>query len=90
VGVLKTVIALIGMKDQKSHNDSTALIRAVRGGHYDIVRWLLNCGVDVNARDSAGWTALTIANQIGYIHTDIAELLFSWDATQNVREVKIV
>jgi ankyrin repeat protein len=51
----------------------TALIKAVRGRHNDIVRLLLERGADRDQTDSAGATALDIAQSSGW--TDTVALL---------------
>merc|ERR1712107_818385 len=39
----------------------TALHNAICAGHYDIVKFLVEFGCDVNAQDSDGWTPLHCA-----------------------------
>jgi ankyrin repeat protein len=48
---------------------------AASEGHTDIVRALIDAGVDVNAKDNYGPTALEVAALNG--HTDIVDLLKS-------------
>ncbi|KAI8989477.1 26S proteasome non-ATPase regulatory subunit 10-like protein [Pilobolus umbonatus] len=50
-----------------------ALHWASSGGHVDIVVYLLNKGVSINAQDDAGWTPLMIAVSAG--HTDVVRTL---------------
>jgi receptor-interacting serine/threonine-protein kinase 4 len=44
-----------------SVNGETVLQRATLGNHADIVRLLLDCGVNINARDNHGYTAVLVA-----------------------------
>ena len=43
------------------------LMKAAVGGHLDVVRFLLDRGADVNARNESGDTALTWAVRGGHI-----------------------
>lgn len=45
----------------QNENDITALMRAVRDGEFNKVKTLLKQGVDLEAKDSWGWTALIYA-----------------------------
>ncbi|XP_067830992.1 relA-associated inhibitor isoform X2 [Heptranchias perlo] len=51
------------MNDPSQSNDEgiTGLHNAVCGGHYNVVEFLVNFGVKVNAPDSHGWTPLHCA-----------------------------
>ena len=59
---------------------------ASSNGHSDVVRLLLEQGVDVNARDMWGSTALQLATSRG--HNEIAKLILAHDgdATSRVRD----
>ena len=57
----------------KSENREIALIKAAKKGQSYTVRALLEVGVDVNAENRRGWTALMMATWKG--HTEIANLL---------------
>ncbi len=48
---------------------SNRLILVSRYGHDDVVEFLLNSRVDVNARDDAGYTALIAAAEGGHLNT---------------------
>jgi len=54
------------------------------GGHYDIVLVLLRTGVDVNARDLRGRTALTWAMRADY--SGIVRLLKKAGAKEQLKE----
>ena len=60
-------------------DDDTPLIVAAYYGYRDVVKLLLEQGVDVNARDSLGKTALYWARWANY--RKIAKLLRSYGAT---------
>jgi uncharacterized protein len=74
VGVLESVVLLaeagaeIDARDR--HFDQTALMFAVRAGHYDIARYLLDQDADPNARTSIGetpnWTAPNSQRGFGF------------------------
>jgi len=59
------------------------LRRAAAYGHLNLVKALLDCGTDVDARDRDGWTALRWAAQRG--HTRVAEILINRGAAVKVR-----
>ncbi|MBZ0155444.1 MAG: ankyrin repeat domain-containing protein [Alphaproteobacteria bacterium] len=61
----------------------TAMMRACRHGHTDIVRLLLEKGADVNKQDAFGDTALTYAACNGYM--DIVKLLLEHGAGTEIR-----
>ena len=60
------------------------LLWAVNGGNFEEVRRLLNAGVDVNARDNHGWTALIAAASIH--HLGLAEVLVEFGANLNAED----
>ena len=51
----------------------TALMWAIENGHLYVAKLLIQAGVDVNARDNYGWTALMRATSKG--HTEVVEVL---------------
>jgi len=55
-----------------------AIVLAAAEGHLETVRTLIGRGADVNAEDSAGWTALHAATRNG--HKDIVVLLLDHGA----------
>ena len=62
----------------------TALILATERGYIEIVKLLLDKGVDVNTRYNAGQTALMIASYQGYI--EIVRALIAKGADVNARD----
>lgn len=79
-GNLETVMLLVSRKvdvNAQDSNGATPLIAAAacpsEGTAYDVVRYLLSAGADVNARQKNGWSVLGIAR--GWNHQRIAELL---------------
>ena len=44
----------------------TPLIVAAENGHYDVIKFLVEMGSDVEARDGAGWTSLMYAVSLGH------------------------
>jgi ankyrin repeat protein len=51
--------------DLRDGNGQTALHRATENGHDEIIRILIENGIDVNARDVNGQTALHLASKNG-------------------------
>jgi uncharacterized protein len=73
-GALSEVVALVEANPRRLNavaafglDRRTPVILAAGGGHYEVVRWLLEKGANVNHRDKNGWTALFLASLIGYI-----------------------
>jgi len=46
---------------------NTALIEASKGGHLEVVEYLVDNGADVNVESEHGWTALLVASLDGHI-----------------------
>ncbi|XP_067875364.1 relA-associated inhibitor isoform X2 [Heterodontus francisci] len=59
--VVKQVVYEMNDPSQSNDEGITGLHNAVCGGHYDIVEFLVNFGVNINAPDSYGWTPLHCA-----------------------------
>lgn len=55
----------VNTKHSDGYTDSTALMAAVLSGKGDIVNALIKAGVDVNAKDLSGATALQYAHRTG-------------------------
>ena len=72
---LKYLIAkkLYGGMDIDDISLQEQFFQAAKNGNYEIVKSLMFEGVDVNAKDSDGWTALMYAAQQG--HVEIVNLL---------------
>ncbi|XP_043536773.1 relA-associated inhibitor isoform X1 [Chiloscyllium plagiosum] len=59
--VVKRVVFEMDDPSQSNDEGITGLHNAVCGGHYDIVEFLVNFGVNINAADGYGWTPLHCA-----------------------------
>ncbi|XP_041035032.1 relA-associated inhibitor isoform X2 [Carcharodon carcharias] len=59
--VVKRVVYEMNDPSQPNDEGITGLHNAVCGGHYNIVEFLVNFGVNINAPDSYGWTPLHCA-----------------------------
>ena len=60
------------------------LIKASKQGLTNIVQWIIDAGVDVNAKDNVGRTALMWASCNGY--KDIVKMLLNADADVNIKD----
>jgi len=69
--------------EKKITGTSEDLCRAVRSGDIERVRLLVSAGVDVNAKDKDGNTALHVAAGNG--HAEIVELLIAKGADVNAQ-----
>ena len=56
--------------NQKGPRDSTALMFAASGGHYDVVKVLVEHGAEIDAKEEGGWDALEHA---AHLNDDMAE-----------------
>eukprot|EP00833_Pecoramyces_ruminatium_P007740 jgi/Orpsp1_1/1181772/evm.model.c7180000078530.1 len=59
----------------RDHTGGTALLHAIRGGHYETVKLLIDLGADVNLLDNYDCSPLLIAVNKGY--TDIVKWLIN-------------
>lgn len=69
--------------------DGTGLIRAADRGHVEIVRRLLETGIDVDHVNNLGWTALleaVILGDGGTRHTEVVGLLLEAGAAPNLAD----
>ena len=63
------------------HTKVTPLTIASEAGHKEMVKWLVGKGVELEARDLDGWTALLSGSQNG--HVAVVEILLSAKADVN-------
>lgn len=63
-------------------NNSTALMKAVEGGHVDVVRAILKYSPDVNIRNQFGMTALMLAAENG--QKEIVEIILANDGIKGI------
>ena len=67
----------------KDSYDRTPLYLAAEHGHFEMAKWLLDMGADVNAQGGYNWTALQAASREG--HEQIAKLLINKGADVNAQ-----
>ena len=72
------------VRDEGENTDVDFLMRAVRDGKSDIVAGIIDAGMDVNARDNDGNTALIIA--VASQHPEIVGLLIEKGADVNAKD----
>ena len=94
-GVLENKVAILffvtlflvisGCRETSQSSETKALLRAAREGHADAVEELLKTpGIDVNATDESGNTALLEAARFGHDH--VARVLLASGADTKVRD----
>jgi ankyrin repeat protein len=82
---LLLVFVIGGCRTTTRSPETEALLRAVRDGHADAVEELLKTpGIDVNATDGNGDTALLIAARFGHDH--VTRVLLAAGANMKVRD----
>jgi Ankyrin repeats (many copies) len=67
----------------------TQLDRAVTLGHLDIVRLLIERGVEVDSRDEWGWAALHVASRYGHLGSCRYSSITEQTLTQGRRIVEL-
>ncbi|XWS73082.1 hypothetical protein CRYUN_Cryun02cG0095200 [Craigia yunnanensis] len=80
LNLLKDIVKYGGDVRQPKNNGTAAIHAAICEGNIEMVRFLLEKGADIDAKDTHGWTARAMANHQG--HEEILTLL------QNRIEVK--
>lgn len=93
--LLITVILFAGCKDREAYKKAIeqkgipysqeAFLDEVRMGNSEIIELFLSAGIDINARDKDGCTALIISSEKGDLET--AELLIREGADVNIRDM---
>jgi len=80
----KEVLALLIETSESTPELYSELFRAVNFNDYDEVKWLIEAGVDIEARNNEGRTALMLASRGG--HTYVVKLLIEAGANVNVQD----
>jgi ankyrin repeat protein len=71
-GSTRTGIWLIGF-------EATALHYAAQAGAFESAKLLLDTGVDVNAKDTYGYTALDVASKLGNVEANRGHIAATWE-----------
>jgi len=66
-----------------ANGPDTTIVEASKHGHIDVVKTLLEKGVDINTKDEYGYTALSYAALKG--HAEVVDLLIEYGADTNAR-----
>ena len=80
--LIEVFIAEKGVDATVGRNGETMLMLAARDGHTDVVKFLIDNGVDLNHKDSVGWTALMFAAT--WERMEIVKLLIDNGADLNI------
>merc|ERR1719192_3326066 len=65
-----------------ANGPDTTIVEASKNGHIDIVKTLIEKGVDINTKDDYGYTSLSYAALKG--HSEVVDLLIEYGADMNV------
>jgi ankyrin repeat protein len=71
----------------KDENDCTALHHAARGGNSDVIKYLIDQKININAQDLTGRTAIMLAAQKGNFEAVVALIEAGADLTVNDKKV---
>jgi len=66
-----------------ANGPDTTIVEASKNGHIDIVKTLIEKGVDINTKDDYGYTSLSYAALKG--HSEVVDLLIEYGADINAR-----
>ncbi|CAK8680159.1 unnamed protein product [Clavelina lepadiformis] len=71
---------------REANSGNTVLHIAARFGHFDICKFLLESGCNVNIKNKSGWTALFFAAE--GLHKRVGQLLIEWGCNTKIKNVK--
>lgn len=83
VSACETLLVASTLNNKNKGNLTMLLMRASEDGNKELVRQLLECGVDPNAKGTDLWTPLHFAARKG--HSPTARLLLKHGADANAR-----
>ena len=70
------------IRSHLENGPDTTIIEASKNGHIEIVKVMIEKGLDINTLDDVGYTALSYAALNGYL--DVVDLLIEYGADVNV------